>query len=74
MFGLKTKCERKGHDWFPGVGPREFIPTSDICFRCKAKRTHLPWGQCLGGHPLADHYDMQGTLTKVPGCRTGGPC
>lgn len=62
------RCRRRGHDWFPGEGRREFIPTSDICFRCSVERVLLPWGLCVTGHPIAEHYDETGNLTPHPTC------
>lgn len=66
---------RHKHDWFPDLNPpMEFIPTIDICLRswCKARRVNLPWGQCLGGHPIAEHYDAEGELIPHALC-LGGP-
>ena len=72
MALLKTlrarRCRRRGHDWFPNLVAREFIPTADLCFRCRARRTLLPWGRCITGHPIADHYDPRGNLIAVAGC------
>lgn len=51
----KTKCERKGHDWLLHL-QQEFIPSIDVCLRCGKKRKILPWGWCLGGHPIHEHY------------------
>lgn len=57
-----------GHTWFPGGAQREFIPLTDTCLRCNQTRTLLPWGRCLCGQRLADHYDDTGTPVPVPGC------
>jgi len=66
---FKSKCERKGHTWFPNIGQREFLPTSDLCLKCKAERVLLPWGTCLDGtHLLSDHYDSEGLEVDVDGC------
>lgn len=55
------RCHRKGHDWFPDLDRREFLPVQDICQRCGAKRTKLPYGQCLSGdHRIAEHYHQSG--------------
>lgn len=47
---------RLGHEWFPDIEPREFIPVHQICVRCDKPRVLLPWGQCLRDHPIAEHY------------------
>lgn len=65
----KSKCERRGHHWFPNIGQREFTTTTDFCLRCDAKRTVLPWGMCLDGtHELSMHYDVEGNAVVVEGC------
>lgn len=77
----EARCRRKGHDWLlghalregvstPPAGTRgaEFIPVLDLCLRCGAKETTLPWGWCLGDHPLAEHYDAEGELVEHPTC------
>lgn len=51
-----SRCNRKGHDWFPDEERREFIPVVVTCLRCTATKTMLPYGQCLGGHPMVEHY------------------
>lgn len=56
------------HTWFPDLGQREFIPMHEVCLKCRASRVLLPWGQCLGGHPIHEHYDQDGELQDVPGC------
>lgn len=75
-------CRRKDHDWLlghalddggvthppPGKRGAEFIPVDDICLRCGARAVTLPWGQCLNGHPLAEHYDDAGGLVSHPTC------
>lgn len=65
---MTPKCERVGHDWFPGDEPREFIPVPVVCLRCQRKKTVLPWGDCLTGHPIAEHYDKDGELIERAGC------
>lgn len=67
----RRRCERKGHDWFPPFGPREFIPVNAICLRCRTPRTCLPYGQCLSGHPIAEHYDEDGH--PIPHATCPGP-
>lgn len=70
MIGFVARwwCARYQHEWFPGYGHREFIPTTQICLRCHDERTLLPWGQCLGGHPIAQHYDQDGQPFELPNC------
>jgi hypothetical protein len=63
-------CRRKGHDWFPPVERREFLPWESVCLRCGEKNVELPWGLCIGAgavgaHPLAEHYDSQGHLVHL---------
>jgi hypothetical protein len=71
---FKSKCERKGHDWFPNLGQREFTSVTDICMRCTESRLLLPYGICLGKsskskfHPLSEHYDADGYPIVVEGC------
>ena len=62
-----VRC-RKGHDWFPGHGSREFIITTDVCMRCEAMQVHLPYGTCMTGHPVKDHYDANGRLVPLAYC------
>jgi hypothetical protein len=65
---------RRGHTWFPEPPTaREFIPTMAICLRCTATVWTLPWGECLGGHPIREHYNEAGDLVELPSCRCGGP-
>jgi hypothetical protein len=61
---------RHEHDWFPNIEPSEFLPLVDICLsgRCTARRVSLPYGQCLGGHPIAEHYGVDGSLVPHPVC------
>ena len=59
------------HDYFPEAAPREFLPTSGKCRRCGTSRVWLPYGQCLTGHPLADHYDAEGRPVPVASCLSG---
>lgn len=64
----RTKCEKRGHRWFPGIGS-EFLCIPNECLDCPAKLVLKPWGRCLTGHPLADHYTDQGILIlNVNGC------
>lgn len=65
---MRWRCKRKGHDWFPNLGMREFVPQQDICLRCGTVRTLLPYGTCLGGHPLAEHYDDEGHMVPHRWC------
>jgi hypothetical protein len=68
-FARWRRCVRKGHDWFPNIGPSPFIPMTDICLRCRTHRTMLPWGTCVNhDHPLADHYDGEGNLVQLANC------
>jgi hypothetical protein len=64
---LPRRC-RKGHDWFPGLGKRLFIPTEEMCIRCLTTRVLLPSGQCLGDHPIADHYPHGTTPEPTADC------
>lgn len=64
----RRRCDRKGHDWFPDTDPREFVPIIAVCLCCQATRTLLPYGQCLSGHPLAEHYDDDGQLIPHAAC------
>lgn len=66
-------CERTQHDWFPPPRSSEFLPVKSTCLRCRTTMTNLPHGECLGGHPLADHYDRDGERVPFVGCRLGGP-
>lgn len=56
------------HEWFPDLPASEFLPVRDVCLKCTAERYRPPWGECLGGHPLADHYDGTGEAREVEGC------
>jgi hypothetical protein len=62
------------HDWFPNHPPREFIVTTDVCMHCDATRVLMPYGPCLGGHPIAEHFNAEGRMVTVPNCTTKGPC
>lgn len=64
----RHQCERLGHKWMPDDGPREFIPVLNICFRCSQVDVRLPTGECLGRHPIAEHYDMNGQIIPHPTC------
>lgn len=70
----KSRCDRNGHRWLLGVS-REFIPVHDFCVHCKARTVWLPWGMCLGGHRIAEHYDANGrAIENAPnGCLVGWP-
>lgn len=63
-------CQRHGgHLWFPGPPePREFIPGWFMCLRCMVSVDVPPWGRCMRGHPLADHYDERCRPVEVAGC------
>lgn len=56
------------HDWFPDLEPSEFLPIGARCLECGASRMYLPYGQCLGGHPLAEHYDEHAEIVEHPTC------
>lgn len=72
----KRICRRKGHEWLLSHAAKyisdqpgsEFIPVHDICLRCGEKTVTLPWGECMGEHPLAEHYDAEGGLVEHPSC------
>ena len=51
---------------FSTIGPREFIPVYSMCVRCPATEITMPWGDCLGGHPIVEHYDLLGTEHELP--------
>ena len=56
------------HDWFPDLGAREFIPMHEVCLKCRAERHLMPWGQCLGGHAIQEHYTQDGELRPLSYC------
>jgi hypothetical protein len=56
------------HDWFPGQGSREFVLTVDVCTHCNATRVNVPWGQCLSGHPIGEHYTRDGRIVALDYC------
>ena len=56
------------HDWFPNHPPREYIVTTDVCLHCEAIRVNLPYGFCLTGHPIEQHYDEDGRLVVLNYC------
>lgn len=67
------RCRRRGHDWFPPVEQREFLPTVSVCLRCPAREVTLPSGWCIRmgrerAHRLADHYGPDGNLVWHPLC------
>lgn len=65
----RWRCRRKGHDWFLNHRQSEFIVLVDLCLRCREKRFTMPYGECLNGHPLADHWDPEtGAQRFVPTC------
>lgn len=68
-------CWAVGHEWFPSSSPREYIPVFAQCLRCPATQIVLPYGECLGGHPMVEHYDLMGMEHELPRekCRTGRP-
>ncbi len=78
MSHIPWRCRRRGHDWFPPIEQREFLPTYSVCLRarCEARHVTLPIGQCLNlaephtapAHGLAAHYAADGSLVEVPGC------
>lgn len=59
-------CET--HRWFPGMTARQFLPLVNVCLRCRTHQVLLPWGECLRGHPVAEHYDPEGHLQPHPTC------
>lgn len=65
----RRQCRHNGHDWWPEVCS-EFIPTTDVCLRpgCDEIRVHLPTADCLGGHPLTEHYTEWGHPKGHPTC------
>lgn len=65
---LTFKGCRHGHLWFPAMTPREFIPFPQTCLRCTATRVVFPTGECLGRHPIREHYDDHGNLVSHPDC------
>lgn len=65
---LGRRCKKHGHDWFPDDGPREFIPIRNHCLRCGKTDVRLPTGECLGKHPLAEHYNEAGELVPMDTC------
>jgi hypothetical protein len=66
------RCRKVGHDWFPDIDAGEFLPQMAKCLRCGEETVILPWGQCLTGHPLAEHYNALGE--EVPHWHCPGPC
>lgn len=53
-------CWLRGHDWFPPIQAREWLPVKSGCLRCSATTLTMPYGECLGGHPVVEHYDLAG--------------
>lgn len=70
----RRRCQKYGHDWFPMLAPREFIPVSITCLRCREEEVMLPWGQCLTAHPIAEHYTADGELLPVSIDLLGNEC
>lgn len=71
---MKLLCKVTGeHRWLLNSERREFVPIVDVCTRCGHQRHLLPWGRCLGEHPLADHYDKEGRVKDFEPCTAGGP-
>lgn len=70
---MRIICRWRDHDWFPNIERMEFLPVQDVCLRCNAKRTQLPWGECLGGHPIAEHYRGANPLVAEPAGACLGP-
>jgi hypothetical protein len=60
------------HKWFPDLNS-EFLPITQVCLKggCVKTQVILPWGDCLSGHPIAEHYDKQGRMVPIEKC--GGP-
>lgn len=56
----RRRCRKHGHEWFPFVAPREFVPVTSRCLRCQERWVLLPWGECLNAHPIAEHYSSDG--------------
>lgn len=65
---LLRRCHHRGHQWFPGLSAREFIPVENICLRCDTRKVELPWGHCIRKHPIAEHYDTSGHQVGHPTC------
>lgn len=59
-------CWFAGHKWFPPVQAREWMPATSVCLRCPATTITMPYGTCLGGHPVVDHYDLDGKEHPLP--------
>jgi hypothetical protein len=59
-FVRRLVCQFVEHDWFPHPVEREYIPTISECLRCDARQVTMPYGSCLGGHPIQEHYDLDG--------------
>ena len=72
-FWSRRRCRRKGHQWFPDAPVSEYLCLVDVCLRCGDIDIKKPWGMCLGGHPLADHYDDDGNQQPALGCSIGAP-
>jgi hypothetical protein len=68
-------CWAIGHDFSPPPHADEFILVNSICTRCKAVEMTFPYGECAGGHPITQHYDLTGELRKLPSdvCSTRWP-
>lgn len=70
---MKLICTLFEHDWLLSQERREFFPITDVCLRCGHQRALLPYGRCLGDHPIADHYDKDGHVKAFEPCPAGGP-
>lgn len=69
---MKLRCRLFDHDWFPDAEAREFLPVEVRCLRCGAEEVRMPYGQCLGGHPIAEHYIFD-SATPNPARECAGP-
>lgn len=66
---FKFICRIRGHKWLLDErSVSEYVPVPDRCLRCGEKTVYLPWGWCLGGHSLSDHYDDTGKLVVLADC------
>lgn len=70
VLSLNVKrCALRGHAWYATrATAREFVPVRRACLRCGTEDALLPWGSCLGGHPIAEHYDATGHQIVHPSC------
>jgi len=51
------------------------MPATSVCLRCPATTITMPYGDCIGGHPIVDHYDFTGKEHPLPRevCKTVWP-